>query len=288
MGSFLSTTPLEAILECLHDTIDKMLRCKPWRAEQNFTAPLFLENIQSTSRHFCTPHIVDLNQSLTHSTVLNSTPKMVTFLDLPFEIREQIYTDLLTLPSSCDPTNPATAKTATTTTVISSPTTNGRLLHPAILSTCHQIHSEALPILYTKNTFQCHPKLLTSFPRLHHPSPAHKQLTETSCPGVKLIRRWYLHARLDCGPFWDADTVAKALTGAEELELEVWQSMFRADGTELSAVLRMFEGVRGVRRVRVWGSTTGVEGYVAWLEGAMRSHVGSAVEPYLGEDERLG
>lgn len=185
---------------------------------------------------------------------------MICFLDLPFEIREQIYCHLLILLPSA--TN-----------------NDGPLLHPAILSTCHQIHHEALPILYTKNTFQCHPKLLTSFPRpfpVARASP--KRLTETSCPGVKLIRRWYLNARLDCGPFWDAETVGQALTGAEALELEVWRSQFRPGGTE---VLRMFEEVRGIRRVRIWGSTTGMEGYVAWLEGAMRSPVGSEVAPYV-------
>lgn len=195
---------------------------------------------------------------------------MVQFLDLPFEIREHVYIYLLILlPSSS--INPPIND-------------HGPLLHPAILSTCHQIHAEALPLLYTKNTFQCHPTLLTSFPRLlinprpqAQPPPSPKQLTETSCPGVNLICRWYLHARLDCGPFWDAETVGKAFTGAEELELEVWQSQFGDGDIKL---LRRFEGVRGVRRVRIWGSTTGVEGYVAWLEGAMRSPVGSEVARY--------
>lgn len=227
---------------------------------------------------------------------------MICFLDLPFEIRDQIYCHLLILPDIYH-NNDNNNKN-----------NDGPLLHPAILSTCHQIHYEALPILYTKNTFQCHPTLLTSFPRLHllpptttfssslrtalrspntntktesksksrrPPSPP-PQLTETSCPGVALIRQWYLHARLDCGPFWTAETVRQALTGAEALELEVSQSQFRASGPE---VLRLFEGVRGLRRVRVWGSTTGLEGYVAWLEGVMRLPVGSEVAPYV---ERVG
>lgn len=212
--------------------------------------------------------------------------KMTGFLDLPFEIREQIYNHLLILPSHDSPANQNNPNNTNTSL---------SLLHPAILSTCHQIHLEALPILYSKNTFQCHPKLLTSFPRLHYTPPRsgpgagpRKQLTATTCPGVGLIRRWYLHARLDCGPFWDAATVAAALTGAEALELEVWQTMFRGDcGTE---VLRRFEGVRGLRRVRVWGSTTGAEGYVAWLEGVMRSPVGSEVGQYepAEEDDEAG
>lgn len=191
---------------------------------------------------------------------------MINFLDLPLELREQIYTHLLTLA----PSHPT--------------------LQPAILTACRQTHAEALPILYGHNTFQCHPSLLASFPRLYDPSAAwanplaplkpasYPQLSESTSPGLRLARRWYLKARLDCGPFWGAEEVEGAFTGAEELTVEVWQTMFRECGNE---VLRIFEGVRGVRRVRVWGSTTGMEGYVRWLEGAMRSPVGSRLEPYV-------
>lgn len=203
---------------------------------------------------------------------------MVHFLDLPLEIREQIYTYLLAnrLPDSRTPSWPDVDYPPMT-------------LHPAILAVSHQTHQEALPILYSQNTFRAHPTLLASFPSLYHPSPTTSsqlpQLSESTCPGVRLIRRWYLRVRLDCGPFWDAEAVERSFTGAEEVTLQLWQSMFLECGNE---VLRGFEGVRGVRRVRIWGSTSGMEGYLRWLEGAMRSPVGTYVAPFVdgdGEEE---
>lgn len=194
---------------------------------------------------------------------------MVNILDLPLELREQIYAHLLTFPSA-HPT-----------------------LQPAILTACRQTHAEALPILYAHNIFQCHPSLLVSFPRLHNPihrdgpytfpkSLEYPRISESTSPGLRLVRRWSLRARLDCGPFWDAEKVERAFTGAEELTVEVLQSAFGECGNE---VLRIFEGVRGVRRVRIWGSTTGMEGYVRWLEGVMRSLAGSEFEPYMEAGE---
>lgn len=64
--------------------------------------------------------------------------------------------------------------------------------------------------------------------------------------------------------------MAAAFTGADELTVEVWQSMYDGAGSE---VLGLFEGVRRVRGVRVWGSTVGREEYVAWLEGVMRNEL---------------
>lgn len=201
---------------------------------------------------------------------------MANFLDLPLEIREQIYMHLLAPPTP-DPSTYRYLRLPRAS--ISLPT-----LHPAILSVSRQLHAEALPVLYTQNTFRCHPSLLTSFPRLYTPTDYpykwYPQLSETSCPGVRLIRRWFLKARLDCGPFWDRETVRRAFSGAEELTVEAWQSMFRESGNE---VLRIFEGVRGVRRVCIQGSTTGMEGYARWLEGVMKSPLGSEVLPYVEE-----
>ncbi|KAJ4400977.1 hypothetical protein N0V82_010891, partial [Gnomoniopsis sp. IMI 355080] len=106
------------------------------------------------------------------------------------------------------------------------------------------------------------------------------QISESTCPGVRLIRRWYLKARLDCGPFWTAERVAEAFTGVDELTVEVWQSMYGEGGGK---VLRLFRGVRGVKRVKIWGSTTGLERYVRWLEGVMGSPEGTEVEPFDAE-----
>ncbi|KAJ4388582.1 hypothetical protein N0V93_006040 [Gnomoniopsis smithogilvyi] len=165
---------------------------------------------------------------------------MANFLDLALELREQIYHYLLHHPPP-DPHNPNS---------LTAPATP---LHPAILAVNKQIHAEALPILYAHNTFRSHPTLLTSFPSLYNPTVVASncpQISESTCPGVRLIRRWYLKARLDCGPFWTAERVAEAFTGVDELTVEVWQSMYGGGGGE---VLRLFGGVRGVKKVRIWG-----------------------------------
>lgn len=194
---------------------------------------------------------------------------MANFLDLSLELREQIYHYLLHHP----PPDPHSLDKLTATP---------NLLYPAILAVNKQIHLEALPILYAHNTFRSHPTLLTSFPALHSPDgatpgPSYRQISASTCPGVQLIRRWYLKARLDCGPFWTAEKVTEAFTGVDELTVEVWQSMYAGGGGE---VLRLFRGVRGVKKVRIWGSTTGLERYVRWLEDVMTSPEGTAVVPF--------
>lgn len=74
--------------------------------------------------------------------------------------------------------------------------------------------------------------------------------------------------RLDCGsPPWQGDDVTKAFSGAEELTLCVYRAMF-IGGVGVD-VLRRFEGVRGVRKVKISGCISGFEGYVRWLEGVM-------------------
>lgn len=201
---------------------------------------------------------------------------MANFLDLPLEIREQIYALLLVYsPPSPTPSPPPSSTFAGThmrpTLTLTPIHPMFSHLHPAILAVNKQIHFEAFPILYTHNTFLAHPTLLASFPSFHadgrRPYP---HISDTSCPGVRLIRRWYLKARLDCGPFWTAERVETAFSGADELTLEVSQSMYDGAGSE---VLCLFEGVRGLKRVRVWGSVVGREEYVAWLEGQMREEV---------------
>lgn len=48
--------------------------------------------------------------------------------------------------------------------------------------------------------------------------------------------------------------------------VDVAQAVFLGVGYEN---LRVLEGVRGVKRVVIRGSTTGFEGYVEWLTGVM-------------------
>ncbi|KFY48683.1 hypothetical protein V495_01102 [Pseudogymnoascus sp. VKM F-4514 (FW-929)] len=60
------------------------------------------------------------------------------------------------------------------------------------------------------------------------------------------------------------------------------QSQFKGSG---NGVLRLFEGVRGVRRARIFGSISEWPEYVAWLQRRMMSKEGSDL---LGSGGRKG
>ncbi|KAF2627413.1 hypothetical protein BU25DRAFT_341500 [Macroventuria anomochaeta] len=170
---------------------------------------------------------------------------------LPAELRNQIYEDLL-----C----------ANTPTKLSDLANAARLpvpasTHPAILATCKRIHSEAKDLLYTTHVFHAHPSLLTALPHLMTTSKPVLYPTVLS-----KIKRWQLTVRLDTDPRFTAAQATIAFSGAEFLELKVWQSTF--DGCD-AAVLKLFTGVRGVKFCRVKGSVE--EGLARWLEGRMMS-----------------
>lgn len=91
------------------------------------------------------------------------------FLDLPAELRNRIYSLLL------EDENPLQLgyedKQRKHLTLKSSKKTPKAHLHPEILLTCHQINSEATPILYGNNTFSFNhgstldvPSILSHFP----------------------------------------------------------------------------------------------------------------------------
>lgn len=173
------------------------------------------------------------------------------FFRLPAELRNQIYEELL-----C----------ANTPTKLSDLAKVSRLqapapTHPAILSTCKRIHAEAADLLYTTHVFHAHPSLLTSLPHLMTTS---KPVLYPTVLGK--IKRWQLTLRLDTDPRFTAQQATAAFSGAEFLELKVWQSMF--DGCN-AAVLKLFTGVRGVKFCRVTGSVD--EELARWLEGKMMS-----------------
>lgn len=63
----------------------------------------------------------------------------------------------------------------------------------------------------------------------------------------------------------------------EELTIEVFQAQF---GSSDYKVLKLFEGVRGVERTKVYGSVTGFPEYVEWLQNVMSSPVGKEVERF--------
>lgn len=64
--------------------------------------------------------------------------------------------------------------------------------------------------------------------------------------------------------------------------MEVWQAMF---GSADVKVLKLFEGVRGVKRAKVHGSVPGR--YSEWLERGMVARIGEVVEQFT-EEEREG
>ncbi|KAK7443867.1 hypothetical protein Landi51_08826 [Colletotrichum acutatum] len=169
------------------------------------------------------------------------------FLELPCEIRLDIYALLLLIHPPLDKVN------------TSSPQAR---LHPAILSTNRQIHTEGTPILYGSNIFLAHAKLLASFPRLR---PWYPPVRERSV--LPRIHRFHVRLRLDCDPAFDAAAATAAFSGVDELVVEVWQAAFQSAD---HGALRVFEGVRAVKTVRIYGSITGFEDYVSWLEGVIR------------------
>ncbi|KAL0779392.1 hypothetical protein CaCOL14_003876 [Colletotrichum acutatum] len=162
------------------------------------------------------------------------------FLELPCEIRLDIYALLLLIHPPLDKVN------------TSSPQAR---LHPAILSTNRQIHTEGTPILYGSNIFLAHAKLLASFPRLR---PWYPPVRERSV--LPRIHRFHVRLRLDCDPAFDAAAATAAFSGVDELVVEVWQAAFQSAD---HGALRVFEGVRAVKTVRIYGSITGFEDYHA-------------------------
>lgn len=86
--------------------------------------------------------------------------------------------------------------------------------------------------------------------------------------------------RLDADARFTYEDAKGAFSGAEELEVEVWQAMFASADLR---VLRLFEGVRSVKRARVAGSVG--PGYGRWLEKAMMSDVDCEVEESPVEEE---
>ncbi|OAA77566.1 hypothetical protein LEL_04389 [Akanthomyces lecanii RCEF 1005] len=193
--------------------------------------------------------------------VASPPPHPLSFLVLPVEVRLQIYGYLLQLPPI------GTAH----------PHDESRV-SAAILLASRQIHAEAAAVLYSANTFVAHPSLLADFPRL-------RRWYAPVCAAALLprIRRFHLTLRLDCEVPFDRRRAAAAFSGAEALHVQVTQSVFLGAGRDN---LRKLEDVRGVQRLTIRGSTTGFEGYVAWLERLMQSPLGAeAMELTPWEEE---
>ncbi|KAF3065208.1 hypothetical protein GL218_02068 [Daldinia childiae] len=193
------------------------------------------------------------------------------FLALPLEIRLEIFKYLLVLPSNApSPSQKTYYQYGQRRTP--SP------LHPAILRANRQLHAEALPLLYRRNTFLAHDTLLTSLPRLRR---AYDPVLSARLSG--LITRFHVCVRLDAEPVYDRAQAAMQLSNKEEIVIDAWQAVWRGSGPD---ALRLFEDVRGVRRARVIGSVGGFEGYASWLERAMMREPGIEIEPFSWDADR--
>ncbi|KAI1377294.1 hypothetical protein F4677DRAFT_459175 [Hypoxylon crocopeplum] len=199
-------------------------------------------------------------------------PNPPTLLTLPVEIRLEILEHLLVLPPS---TSPPSNKNIYSSGRAPAPVA----LHPAILRANHQLHAEGLPLLYERNIFLAHNAQLASLPRLQR-AYGGPVLSERH---AALVTRLHVCVRLDAEPGYDRARAAAQLSGKQEVVLEAWQALWRGSGPD---VLRLFEGVRGVRRARVVGCVAGFEDYARWLERAMMLDVGVDVEPFFWDAVR--
>ena len=182
----------------------------------------------------------------------------LSFLDLPGEIRNQIYLQLLVLRLL-----PAISR-------------RRRLgdgpIYPQILMTCHKVYEEAKQILYGCNTFLAHHNLLIDLPRLRLYYDA-----ITSPTLITLIKRYHIRIRLDNDPNFISAKATEAFTSVEEFTIEVFQAQY---GGSDYRTLKLFEGIRGVKKARVYGSTTAFPEYVEWLQNSMMAPIGKEVRVF--------
>ncbi|RAK85233.1 hypothetical protein BO79DRAFT_289982 [Aspergillus costaricaensis CBS 115574] len=116
-------------------------------------------------------------------------PKPNLFLTLPPELRLLIYTHLLTnkhhhrrtLSIADNITNNRPQLSTQNPIHLHHHNNKTNNLHPSILLTCKQIHAEALPILYTHNTFST-----------THPTPLHHHLTSIGPLNTSLLRSLHI------------------------------------------------------------------------------------------------
>ncbi|KAK4192923.1 hypothetical protein QBC35DRAFT_547049 [Podospora australis] len=231
-----------------------------------------------------------------------TTKPKPTFLTIPPEIRLQIYTYLLTIPPSPpapapiyrSPSPPISSSPPSPSSSPSSPPKSS--FAPAILLTSRLIHHESLPLLYQLNTFPVDPLTLTPFSPLSlspsHPSPppiipsSHRHL----------IKSYSIKLQLDNPkPVFTQQALTAKFSGADRLEINVWQATYMG-GVGVD-VLRLFEGVRGVRKLaKIRGGMLGCgfEGYFPWLENQMmkpliptteKGREGKKEEEYVPKDE---
>ncbi|RDL31998.1 uncharacterized protein BP5553_09400 [Venustampulla echinocandica] len=185
------------------------------------------------------------------------------FLDLPQEIRLQVYSYLLVVPAFGTPQFPGCHETP---------------IYPQILAVCRVIHDEAKHLLYSRNTFIAHPTALSCRPRLR------LYYDPISRPDLRLlIRSYYICLRLDCPPPYSAAKVQEAFTGVHRLTIDVIRPPRNDPHYE---VLGLFEGVRGVNRPMVIGNVARFPEYAKWLQKSMSTPIGVDVKSFKWPEER--
>jgi hypothetical protein len=97
---------------------------------------------------------------------------------------------------------------------------------------------------------------------------------------ASLIRKYYIHVRLDVDPRFSKNQVTESFTGVDALEIEVFQAMY---GSCDFTTLKMFEDVRGVGKATVQGSI-GDGNYARYLEMCMTSPIGTTDIPPFTEE----
>lgn len=191
------------------------------------------------------------------ATCIDSTRPKTGFMDLPVEIRLDIYNYLLEMPAYSRRRSPDAH------------------IYPNLLLANKQINWEATDLLYSSNTFLAHPTLLASFPRLRS---WYDPVKESSV--LPRIRKFHVDVRLDCDLPYEKDAVTQAFSGLDELTININQAMYLGVG---HGNLAKFEGIRGVKKVEFTGSTTGFDDYIKWLKAAMMSQPEDKVEDFVQE-----
>ncbi|KAK8111294.1 uncharacterized protein PG998_007751 [Apiospora kogelbergensis] len=189
---------------------------------------------------------------------MDHTTNSPTLMGLPVELRLEIYSYLLTVPEDDDHKSPSSSGTSTPTSArppmkrnpssSACSTPKPVELYPQILRACRQTYDEARPV-----------------------AAAHLS---------QMIRRFTLRLRLDVAPNFDAHQATALLSGLDELEVDGWQAQYL--GADIGA-LRMLEGVRGVRRARVWAG--GYEAYALWLQNNMMKGIGEPMDEFHEESD---
>ncbi|KAA8568936.1 hypothetical protein EYC84_007912 [Monilinia fructicola] len=152
----------------------------------------------------------------------------LTFLDLPGEIRNQIYYLLLVIPRL--------------------PSSRVYLLdrdppiYPQILSVCRKVHDEAEQILYGSNVFVAELNFLVGLPRLRWEYPTIK-----SSRLISIINKYFIAVSSLDSPAFTCVEIKDAFSGMEELT--IWA--VRPYLLSRYFMLRYFEGVRGVKKAKI-------------------------------------